>query len=61
MVGWGSSQQLQQWLAQQASFRALSSHASVVWSPALGVFLVLSGVILGLVSTRLALPTTSQR
>lgn len=59
MVGWGSSQQLQQWLAQQASFRALASNVSLEWSVGLGVFLIIIGVILGLVSTRLALQTTA--
>lgn len=59
MVGWGTSQQLQQWLAQQASFRALASNVSIEWSVGLGVFLIITGVILGLVSTRLALQTTA--
>lgn len=59
MVGWVSSQQLQQWLAQQTSFRAFASHASLEWSAGLGVFLIIIGVILGLVSTRLALQTTA--
>lgn len=59
MVGWGSSQQLQQWLTQQASFRALASNVSLEWSVGLGVFLIIIGVILGLVSTRLALQTAA--
>lgn len=59
IVGWGSSQQLQQWLAQQTSFRAFASNASLEWSAGLGIFLIVVGVILGLVSTRLALQTTA--
>lgn len=59
IVGWGSSQQLQQWLAQQTSFRAFASNASLEWSVGLGIFLIVVGVILGLVSTRLALQTTA--
>lgn len=58
IVGWVSGQQLQQWLAQQTSFRALAGNASLEWSAGLGFFLIVIGVILGLVSTRLALQTT---
>ncbi|WP_298611373.1 permease-like cell division protein FtsX [uncultured Thermosynechococcus sp.] len=58
IVGWVSGQQLQQWLAQQTGFRTLAGNASLEWSAGLGFFLIVIGVILGLVSTRLALQTT---
>ncbi|MFN4280416.1 cell division protein FtsX [Thermosynechococcus sp.] len=59
LAGRLSSQQLQRWLAQQVGFRALGSNVSVEWPVGLGVFLIIVGVILGLLSSRLALQTTA--
>ncbi len=60
VVGWSTSQHLQQWLVQQFGGAGAASTVTLVWSWPLGLSLVVAGMILGGLSTLLALKTAPQ-
>lgn len=60
LAGAGTSQQLQQWLSRQFGPAGMADSIGVAWSWQLGAGLVLLGLLLGGLSTLLALKTSPQ-
>ncbi|XFA73055.1 permease-like cell division protein FtsX [Thermosynechococcaceae cyanobacterium Okahandja] len=60
LAGWSSSHHLQYWLSHQFTGAAMVDRVPLEWSSGFGISLVIAGILLGGLSTLLALNTAAQ-